>query len=338
MTGPVGEKREALSEAQMATLRAARVARFGTADKEGRPAVVPVCFVAYAQRIYIALDKKPKSVDARKLKRVRNIEENPHVSLLVDTYSERWSRLSYLMLRGRARLEDIGSTEHESVIALLREKYPQYKEMDIDGQPLICMDVDSAYDWRGADTQVEMPTRMSADFVDLAKGRHVVRQYKDIEVPRELVEETLEAARWAPSPHGIQPWRFVVITRHEWKEKLAGEMAVDWRHNLEMDGESAEIVESRLRKSQARILGSPVLVVPCLYMAQSHVYPDPARQEAERIMAIQSLGAAIQNMLLSAYSLGLDTGWMCAPLFCPEVVRSALDLPAELEPHALINM
>jgi nitroreductase len=55
-------------------------------------------------------------------------------------------------------------------------------------------------------------------------------------------------------------------------------------------------------------------------------------------MAIQSLGAAIQNILLSAYSLGLDTGWMCAPLFCPEVVTGALGLPRDRIPHARLQM
>jgi coenzyme F420-0:L-glutamate ligase/coenzyme F420-1:gamma-L-glutamate ligase len=53
-------------------------------------------------------------------------------------------------------------------------------------------------------------------------------------------------------------------------------------------------------------------------------------------MAIQSLGAAIQNLLLAAYALGLDTGWMCAPLFSPDSVRAALDLAPSLIPHALI--
>jgi nitroreductase len=76
--------------------------------------------------------------------------------------------------------------------------------------------------------------------------------------------------------------------------------------------------------------------MPCLYTAPLDHYPDPQRQEAETIMAIQSLGAATQNMLLTAYALGLDSGWMCAPLFCPDVVRRALELAPELTPHALI--
>ena len=115
-------------------------------------------------------------------------------------------------------------------------------------------------------------------------------------------------------------------------------MAAEWRRNLEMDGGDREATEARARASHARIMNTPVLVIPCLYLADLQVYPDRQRQEAEVTMAIQSLGAAIQNMLLSAYSLGLDTGWMCAPLFCPEVVASALGLAEGLIPHALIQM
>jgi F420 biosynthesis protein FbiB-like protein len=115
-------------------------------------------------------------------------------------------------------------------------------------------------------------------------------------------------------------------------------MAGEWRRTLEMDGESAEVVEGRLRASRARILGTPVAIIACLYLEDLDTYPDPSRQQAEVTMAVQSLGAAIQNMLLSAYSLGLDTGWMCAPLFVPEVVRESLDLPPAFIPHALIQM
>ncbi|MDQ2907565.1 MAG: nitroreductase family protein, partial [Chloroflexota bacterium] len=67
-------------------------------------------------------------------------------------------------------------------------------------------------------------------------------------------------------------------------------------------------------------------------------YPDAQRQADEETMAIQSLGAAIQNMLLMAYELGLDSGWMCAPLFCPDIVRAALNLATGLRPQALITL
>ncbi len=325
-----------------------RVARLATADASGRPYLVPVCFVWQGDHIYIALDRKPKSVAPTRLKRVRNILENPRVSFLVDSYSEDWTRLSYTLVSGTASLEMPGSPHHAGAILSLREKYPQYSEMAIEEQPVISIAIEAVRSWHGGDLRPSLAgsgpsaqddaDRSRLDFASLARERHVVRQFKPLPVPRDLVEQTIEAARWAPSPHGAQPWRFVIITRQELKERLAEAMAEEWRRNLAMDGEAPEIVAIRDRKSQQRIVNSPVLIIPCLYLEDLQVYPDPQRQQAEVTMAVQSLGAAIQNILLSACSLGLDTGWMCAPLFCPEVVVDALDLPATLIPHALINM
>ncbi|HVU68013.1 MAG TPA: nitroreductase family protein [Ktedonobacteraceae bacterium] len=173
---------------------------------------------------------------------------------------------------------------------------------------------------------------------ELLRGRRSVRQYQSTPVPRALIERVLEAARWAPSPHGRQPWRFVVLTRQERKERLADFMGESWRKNLEMDRQDAAIVQIRLDKSRQRILQAPALILPCLYLEDLDRYPDEQRQRDETTMAIQSLGAAIQNMLLMAYDLGLDGGWMCAPLFCPDVVCQALDLDTRLIPHALITL
>ncbi len=176
------------------------------------------------------------------------------------------------------------------------------------------------------------------DFASVVRGRKSVRRYQEREVPRRLIEEILEAARWAPSPHGRQPWRFVVLTRSDLKERLADAMGVSWRENLAMDNEPDEVIDARLANSRYRLLHAPVLIIPCLYLSELDQYPDAKRQEAETIMAIQSLGAAVENMMLAAWSLGLDSGWMCAPLFCPEVVCAALELGASLIPHALITL
>jgi coenzyme F420-0:L-glutamate ligase/coenzyme F420-1:gamma-L-glutamate ligase len=165
-----------------------------------------------------------------------------------------------------------------------------------------------------------------------------VRKYQIRPVARELLVQMLEAARWAPSPHGRQPWRFVVLTRMEPKMQLAERMGETWRHNLQMDGQDEAVVNTRLEKSRQRILNAPAIIIPCLYLEDMDRYPDEKRQADETIMAIQSLGAAIQNMLLMAYDLGLDTGWMCAPLFCPEIVCETLDLDRRLIPHALITV
>jgi coenzyme F420-0:L-glutamate ligase / coenzyme F420-1:gamma-L-glutamate ligase len=174
------------------------------------------------------------------------------------------------------------------------------------------------------------------EFTQIITGRRSVRAFRSDPVSREQLEQVLEAARWAPSPHGRQPWRFVVVTRPEVKQALAEAMGEDWRRQLALDGQERELIELRHRKSHERITGAPAIIVPCLYLEDLDVYPDGERQAAETTMAIQSLGCAIQNMLLMAYAMGLDCGWMCAPLFCQGTVREALELPPTMHPHALI--
>ncbi len=184
---------------------------------------------------------------------------------------------------------------------------------------------------------VTLPARTDT-LATLVRSRRSVRKFQDRPVARELVEQIIEAARWAPSPHGRQPWRFAVLTTQKLKLQLADQMGSTWQQNLQMDGQDAEIVNIRLEKSRQRILNAPVIIIPCLYLEDLDYYPDERRQADEKTMAIQSIGAAIQNMLLMAYDLGLDAGWMCAPLFCPEVVCKALGLDPRLIPQALITI
>lgn len=183
-----------------------------------------------------------------------------------------------------------------------------------------------------------MNTRTDLPLPDLISGRRSVRKLRPDPVPHDMVMQILEAARWAPSPHGRMPWRFAVLTTPAAKQQLADSMGDEWRRQLAFDGQDAAVIETRRRKSHERIVGAPVVVVPCLYTADLDSYPDADRNVAEITMAVQSLGCAIQNMLLTAYSLGLDAGWMCAPLFCPEVVVAALGLDPLLTPHALITV
>jgi F420 biosynthesis protein FbiB-like protein len=170
----------------------------------------------------------------------------------------------------------------------------------------------------------------------IVRGRRSVRRFQPRPVGREDLLAILEAARWAPSPHGRQPWRFVVLADEKPKQHLADCMGDEWRRQLALDGQDDATVQRRLEISRIRIQQAPAIVIPCLFMVEMDQYPDAERSAAEEIMAVQSLGCAIQNMLLSAYALGLDAGWMCAPLFCPDVVRAALDLDEALVPHALI--
>jgi coenzyme F420-0:L-glutamate ligase/coenzyme F420-1:gamma-L-glutamate ligase len=325
---------ETLTPEQTTFLVRRRVARLATAGATGEPHVVPVCFAYAPGSVYIALDEKPKDVSPTRLKRVRNILENPNVALVADRYSEDWSLLAFVMVRGRAGLLEPGEEEHAAAVRLLRGKYHQYEKMRIEANPVIAIRPTRASSWGALDT----PDDERPPVLDTIRGRRSVRRYLRKEVPAELVDRVLEAARWAPSPHGRQPWRFAVITKEETKNRLAEAMGEEWRSNLRMDGQSPEVVEKRLEGSRRRLLDAPVLVLVCLYLEELDAYPDAARQQGETTMAVHSLGAAAQNVLLAAYDLGLDAGWMCAPLFCPEKVVEALALDPRMIPHALLTL
>ncbi len=168
--------------------------------------------------------------------------------------------------------------------------------------------------------------------------RRSIRRYAPRPVPEALLRRLLEAARWAPSAHNRQPWRFAVITDEAARRHLAAAMGARLRADLATDGVPAEAIERDAVRSYARLTGAPALVLLCLTMADMDRYPDARRQGHEWTMAVQSVAMAGQNLLLAAHALGLGACWMCAPLFCPETVRTALDLPPDWQPQGLITL
>jgi len=110
-----------------AKLELARIARLATVNREQRPHVIPICFVWDGSVFYSAIDRKPKRVAPTRLVRLKNIEEIPHVVLLVDQYDEDWTRLWYVLVRGEAELVS-APVERKRAIQHLRAKYPQYDE------------------------------------------------------------------------------------------------------------------------------------------------------------------------------------------------------------------
>jgi coenzyme F420-0:L-glutamate ligase/coenzyme F420-1:gamma-L-glutamate ligase len=177
-----------------------------------------------------------------------------------------------------------------------------------------------------------------AAFVELARTRRSIRRYLPEPVAAPLIETLLEAASWAPSAHNRQPWRFCVVQSAPVKAALATHMAEAWRRDLASDGADPLEIERRVAISQARLTGAPMLIAPCVTLAEMDAYPDPVRSQAEWTMAVQSVALACQNLLLAAHAAGLGACWMCAPLFVPALVRQVLDLPEAWQPQALLTL
>jgi len=133
-----------VSASELQFIEHQRVAHLATADAAGRPQVVPVCFAYLDRRIYVAIDEKPKR--SLRLKRLRNIEENPQVSLVFDRYDEDWSRLGWVMIYGTATIIE-GGLEHELAVAVLHERYEQYRSMTLKGRPVISVTVERVSSW-----------------------------------------------------------------------------------------------------------------------------------------------------------------------------------------------
>ncbi|MEX0683760.1 MAG: TIGR03668 family PPOX class F420-dependent oxidoreductase [Dehalococcoidia bacterium] len=132
-----------LSSEQAAFVERRRVAHLATADADGSPHVVPVCFAWHEGAFWIAIDEKPKR--GPQLKRLRNIEENERVALIFDHYADDWSQLGWVLVRGRART--VGGGDAPGALAALRSRYPQYERMALETRPLICVAPDSVRGW-----------------------------------------------------------------------------------------------------------------------------------------------------------------------------------------------
>jgi PPOX class probable F420-dependent enzyme len=123
-----------------------RVAHLATVSPDGKPHVVPVTFAYDGKHIWIALDEKRKSVQPMQLQRVRNIQANPHVALLVDRYGEDWNKLAWVRVDGTARILLRGKA-HNAAVRWLRRKYTQYRKMRIETRPVIEIAVERMVQW-----------------------------------------------------------------------------------------------------------------------------------------------------------------------------------------------
>ena len=127
-------------------LAARRVGRLATTTADGRPHVVPVCYAFDGVLLYTPIDEKPKRVGVGELRRIKNLRENPRVSLVVDDYYDDWTKLAFVIVQGRAEIVERGD-ERSEALALLREKYPQYRAMALEERPLLVIEPESVAAW-----------------------------------------------------------------------------------------------------------------------------------------------------------------------------------------------
>lgn len=167
-------------------------------------------------------------------------------------------------------------------------------------------------------------------------ARRSIRSFTDEPVALEVLDGLVEAACSAPAPHHSRPWRFVVVHTDAAKQQLAAGMGARWRADLSADGMDPSRIDELVERSHEKIIDAPALVLGCLTWDGLDRYPDADRQRAEWGMALLSLGAAVENLMLAAAAVELASCWVAAPIFCPEAARDALHLDERWLPHALV--
>ena len=161
--------------------------------------------------------------------------------------------------------------------------------------------------------------------------RRSIRRFTNRPVPLEAIDQLLAAATRAPSSHNSQPWRFAVISSPIVKAQLADRMGERLKADRLRAADRVEEIDRDVQRSRDRLNVAPIVIVVCMSTID-------LIDHYGRLMAIQSVAASIENLLVAAHEAGLGACWMAAPLYCPDVVRAVLQLPDDWDAQALITV
>ncbi len=182
--------------------------------------------------------------------------------------------------------------------------------------------------------------RASEDyFVDLLKSRRSYKlEFSSEDVDKKLIEECIDIARWAPSAHNGQFWRYIILEKSKLRVDLITKMNEKLHRDLLNDGKSITYINNKIASTKNQFLHAPYLILLCLDKPNFEKYPDPDRTQNEFIMQIQSVSASAMYLLLALESKGLASCWYCAPLFARKIVKEVLNLPESYYPIAFFTV
>ncbi|MHA2475180.1 MAG: coenzyme F420-0:L-glutamate ligase [Promethearchaeota archaeon] len=162
--------------------------------------------------------------------------------------------------------------------------------------------------------------------------------FSNKEVKREIIEECIEIARWAPSAHNGQFWRYVHLENLKVRKELILKMNEKLKNDLRSEDKSEEFIKHKVNKTKGNFLEAPVLILLCLDTTELEKYTDIERSKNEEILGIQSVSSSATYLLLAFEIMNLAACWYCAPLFAKDIIKETLKLPQDFLPMAFFTV
>jgi F420 biosynthesis protein FbiB-like protein len=170
-----------------------------------------------------------------------------------------------------------------------------------------------------------------ADLQDFLRSRRSIRKFTDAPVADGVLRKILETATYAPSAHGMQPWRFVVVDSPGARSALGAALTGQMRADMQAENAPETEISQRVERSLRRLSEAPKIILVC-----RDAEAQRAQHPAEEQMGIQSVAMAGLQLMLAAHAHGLGTVWICWPLYAGAETRRALKLPASWQPQGMI--
>jgi coenzyme F420-0:L-glutamate ligase/coenzyme F420-1:gamma-L-glutamate ligase len=177
------------------------------------------------------------------------------------------------------------------------------------------------------------------EFLKVLKTRRSYKlKFSEKRIENEVIKHCIEIARWAPSAHNGQFWRYVILKKDKVRYELIEKMNKKLKEDLIKDGKSDQEIEEKISKTKKNFIKSPYLILLCLDKQDLYNFSDLERDQNEFIMGVQSVSASATYLQLAFEAYGLASCWYCAPLFAKEIITDTLNLPASSVPMAFFTV
>ena len=192
---------------------------------------------------------------------------------------------------------------------------------------------------RKKDLDLFRAERFTKSFEQLLRSRRSYKfEFNVRKVNKELIEESIDLARWAPNAHNSQLWRYIIMEQGYSRKNLIENMNKKLKDDLLRDGRTEDFVHRKIEKTKTSFLSSPYLILLCLDTREVEKYSDSERERNEYIMGVQSVSASATYLLLAFEMKGLAACWYCAPLFAKDIIKDTLNLPNSFIPMAFFTV